>query len=79
MKVNISKGMQKSIREMQDEAEKKFGKLRSSEILIIKKRLTKKKIFEFQIMNMGLPILKVLVNGRFYKQFMKFGKEWKEF
>jgi hypothetical protein len=71
--------MQKSIQEMQDEAEKTFEKLKNSQMSVIKKRLTKKKIFEFQIMNMGIPILRILVNGRFYKQFMKFGKNWEEF
>ncbi len=79
MKVNLSKGMKKCIQEMQEEAEKVSGRMLNSQILVIKKRLSKKKIFEFQIINQGLPILKIFINGRFYKQFMKFGKDWKEF
>ena len=78
MKIKLSKSMQSCIKETQEYAEKVYKDLKHSEVLKVIKKPTQKKVFEFHIINIGKPVLRIIVNKKFYKEFMKFGKSWKE-
>lgn len=78
MKINLSKSMEKCIKEMQEHAGKVYKDLHNSKVLKIKRKPTKKKIFEFHITNVGKPMIKVIVNRKLYKNFIKLEKSWKE-
>jgi hypothetical protein len=70
--------MQDCILDAQKHAEKIWEDIHPSNIVKIRKKPTKKKVFEFHIKNIGVPIINILVNGRFYKTIIKAEESWKE-
>jgi hypothetical protein len=78
MKIRLSKGMNKCIEEAKKYAEENYKLVSTTHILHWKTKPTKKKTFDFQVLNFGKPALKIFINGKLYKSLIKFGNEWEE-
>lgn len=70
--------MVKCIEDAKSEAEEIYKDIPNSHFMKLKRRATKKKAFEFQVGNIGAPLLKILINGRLYKNLLREGSIWKE-
>lgn len=78
MKINLSKSMIKCIEEMKEEATNIYKDIPNSQFMKLIRNPTKHKTFEFQVANIGTPMIKILINGRLYKNLLKEGNNWKE-
>ncbi len=78
MKIRFSKGMSKCLKDVQIEALSLLQHHPDPDIIKIKKKPTKKKELEFHILQIGKPIIRLFVNGRFYATYLYNGKKWNE-
>lgn len=76
--MKLSKGMKKGIEDMKAEALEIFKNIPPSEVLKIKRKLTKNKTFEFHVVNLGSPVLRIFINGKFYNNLIHDGTKWIE-
>ena len=78
MKIKLSPSMKKCIKEIQEEALKMIPLIAFADSRKIVKKPTKKKVFLFEIINFGLPKIKLYINKRFYKIYVYKDKIWQE-
>ena len=78
MKYNLSKAMEKCISEMKDEALEIYKDIPNSKTLKITKKPTKNKIFQFQITNIGAPMIRLIINKKFFKNYILMNGKWAE-
>ena len=78
MKLKLSKSMIKCIDEVKEESLELVKYIPIMECLKIQRKATKKKIFDFHIMNLGRPGIKVYINDRFFKSYLFSKGKWTE-
>lgn len=76
MKFKISKEMSRCIEDMKGEAIEIFKDIPTGKVLEIKKKPTKNKVFDFQIMNFGKLGIRIYINQRFYKMIYFSNGKW---
>ncbi len=77
MKFKISRSMNKCIEEMKSRAIVLVQDIPRSQCLKISQNVTKHKNFEFHIINLNKLIMKLYINGKFYKSYIYSGT-WSE-
>lgn len=66
------------IEEVKKEALEKFKDVPPSQILRIRRKPTKNKVFDFDLINFGKPTLRIFINSRFYKILIFSNGKWTE-
>jgi len=77
-KIKISREMNRCIEEMKKEALTLVLDIPLMQSLKIQRKATKKKTFDFHIINLGKPAMRVFVNERFYKSYIYSNEIWSE-
>jgi hypothetical protein len=76
--MKLSKSMIKCINEMKETAIELFKDIPIMQFLKITHNVTKHKEFEFHILNLGKPAIKLFINGKFYKSYLYSKGVWTE-
>ena len=76
--MKLSPGMEKLIIDVKKEAVELLLNSKDIGLIKIKKKPTKNKIFEFHLINIGKPIIRLFINGRFYATYFYNNGKWKE-
>jgi len=76
MNYKFSNNMNKVINEFQNKALREFENLPFGQTLKERVKPTKKKVFEFHLINYGIPIIKFYINNKFYCTYSYKNKEW---
>lgn len=76
--MKLSNAMNKCLLEMKERAIVLTKEIPPMGKLRIKQNVTKHKEFEFHIMNLGKPAIKLYINGKFYKDYLYSKGVWSE-
>lgn len=78
MRLKLTNSMNKCIGEMKERALYLINDIPLYNNLKIEQKVTKNKTFEFHIINLRKPIIKLFVNGRLFRTYIYSNSNWSE-
>jgi len=78
MAMKLSNGMERLISDVKKESIGLLSNSKDTGIIKIKKKPTKNKIFEFHLINLGKPVIKLFINNKFYATYFYNRGKWTE-